>query len=244
MEKLSNSKKLQNFLIENLEKCDIQGRDGSDRLKFPDFELFPFNYLEYAEAELDNLEGNDNQKINCVSHIKRAIECELDSFLYALGLSKFIKPDNFPTKIEWIEGMGIFTPHSLRKLNAIRNEMEHEYSIPKIENIEIYFELASAFIHTLEGYLIIANDNQGVWWQIEEESKIFAFDMNYETKKAVLTFKIGENSSLVFEPSNKNEFLFGMQSYFLLSRFASDLIADSYVIRKISKMSAPSSFKQ
>ncbi|HRJ75556.1 MAG TPA: hypothetical protein PLX90_06130, partial [Anaerolineales bacterium] len=149
MENLPKSQQLKKFLINNLEKCAIQGRDGGERLEFPDFELFPFDYLEYAEAELANLEESDNKKINCVSHIKRAIECELDSFLYALGLSKFIKPDNFPVKTEWIEGMGIFTPRSLRKLNTIRNEVEHEYSIPKIQNIELYFELASAFIHTL-----------------------------------------------------------------------------------------------
>jgi hypothetical protein len=237
MEEKSKVQKLQNFITANLERIQICGRNGSDRLNFPDFELFPFDYLEYAEAEMVGIEENDNKKINCISHLKRAIECELDSFLYAMGLSTFVKPVNFPTKMEWMGGMGIFTPRSLRRLNSIRNEMEHDYSIPKIQDIELYFDLTSTFVHTLEGFLVLIDNNQILFWA--EGRKNFdetVFSVSYDYKKAILNYELGpekQSEILSFEPSNKDEFLFAFRTYLLLCRNASDLVDNAFVIKKI-----------
>lgn len=239
MDEKSKTQKLKDFIVADFGKLEIQSREGSNSLAFPEFELFPFDYLEYAETEMVGIEENDNKKINCVAHLKRAIECELDSFLYAMGLSKFIKPDNFPTKMEWIGEMGIFAPRSLRRLNAIRNEMEHDYSVSKAQDIELYFDLASAFIHTLEGFLLLVDNDQTIAWQKAESKKNFdeiVFVVSYDYKKAILTFEIGpekQTEILSFEPSNKSEFLFAFRAYLLLCRNASYLIDDSYVIKRI-----------
>jgi len=237
MEVQTKKQQLRDYIIANIEKLEMQGRNGMDRLSFPDFELFPFDYLEYAEAEMAGIETNDNKKINCIAHLKRAIECELDSFLYAMSLSKFIKPDNFPTKMEWLGAMGIFTPRSLQRLNTIRNRIEHDYTIPNIQDIELYFDLASTFIHTLEGFLLLIDNNQVLFWADSEKNfEETVFSVSYDYKKALLEYRIGHEKQpeiLKFEPSNKDEFLFAFRSYLLLCRSASDLVDEAYVIKKI-----------
>lgn len=72
---LSDSQRLKNFIIENFGIIEIQSKEVTNRLEFPDFELLPFDYLEYAEKELADIKENNAKKINCISHIKRAIEC-------------------------------------------------------------------------------------------------------------------------------------------------------------------------
>ena len=58
----------------------------------PKFELYPRDYLLFAEQELDNCQigteesTRERHLINCVSTLKRAIDCELDIFLEAFCL--------------------------------------------------------------------------------------------------------------------------------------------------------------
>lgn len=240
MDGKSKVQRIQDFIVDSLPRMEVCSTEGTNRLEFPDFELFPFDYLEYAEAEIVESDGNDNKRINCISHLKRAIECELDSFMYAMGLNNFIRPGNFPTKMEWLGKMGIFSPRSLRRLNMIRNEMEHSYSIPKVQDLELYFDLASTFVHTLEGFLLLIDRNQVVCWTESGKFSLnnIVFSVSYEYKNAILTYDLGKDKNpevVSFEPSSKDDFLFAFHNYLLLCRNASDLVDDGFVIKKIQK---------
>ncbi|MEH7321210.1 hypothetical protein V7113_30525, partial [Priestia megaterium] len=93
--------------------------------------------------------------INCVAHLKRAIDCQLDINLYALNIYKIFQKSNlkFARKLEFFRDIGIFNSRTLERFNNVRNKMEHYYSIPKFEDIEVYFDLVTAFVALLESML-------------------------------------------------------------------------------------------
>lgn len=228
------SKTLYDFAIRCFEHMNIEGASG-EGIDFPEFDLMPFDYLEYAEAEIEG--KSDASRINCVSHLKRAVECEMDTFLYAFGLNKAIKPNNFPTKMEWIGKMGIMNSRSLKKLNLIRNKVEHEYSVPEIADLETYFELANAFVHVLEGYLLLMTYNREVSWKTAPGSAVnTSLEIHYLSAKALIVFKWAENENLQtleFAPDSKDDFLFAIQAYLLFCREASGLINSAFVIDRL-----------
>jgi hypothetical protein len=43
-------------------------------------------------------------------------------------------------------------------LNTVRNKMEHSYEIPKIQELEVYFDLVVAFVAVLEKTTIITGN--------------------------------------------------------------------------------------
>lgn len=46
----------------------------------PKFEILPREYLSYAEGEIDR--DSVVSRINCIGHLKRALECQVDIFLH------------------------------------------------------------------------------------------------------------------------------------------------------------------
>lgn len=129
---------------------------GGGIVGLPDYEIHPREFLEYAEAELSDLQSN-RSVINCISNLKRAIDCQIDIFLYSLNLFNYYKKKRLgiDRKLGFIEKCGMFSKYSLSRINAIRNKLEHEYKTPKIDDIYVYFDIVSAFISTLEVQLLI-----------------------------------------------------------------------------------------
>lgn len=139
---------------EDLEVVDYE----SQRLDFPNYELTPFDYLEYARSELED--GSVGSRINCVSHIKRAVECELDTLFYLVGLRS--PKRNFPAKMEFVRSAGLLSNRSLETFNTVRNRVEHEYQAPEVEDLGLYFDLAESFVLALEGYFFMLKECPGL----------------------------------------------------------------------------------
>ncbi|MEE3951649.1 hypothetical protein [Peribacillus frigoritolerans] len=156
--KIAKSHVLKDFLIENLPLMSYDSSFGSSP-SFPRFDLFARDYLQFAEHELLQLK-NDSSKIehihliNCVSHLKRAIDCQLDVCLHVLNIKVFKEKNlGFNAKLNFFKAAGLFNSFSLNRFNTIRNKMEHHYQIPKIEDIESYFDFVSAFVSVLESMI-------------------------------------------------------------------------------------------
>ncbi|MCQ6360483.1 MULTISPECIES: hypothetical protein [Bacillus cereus group] len=154
----NNTEILRGFLAENFYKLETEGGSGSN-LSFPNFDLFARDYLLFAEHEILQLKNNLTNiehvhLINCVSHLRRAIDCQLDICLDVLKIKVFKKKNlSLEAKLKFFEEAGVFSSFSLSRFNRIRNKMEHGYQLPKIEDIETYFDLVSAFISVLESML-------------------------------------------------------------------------------------------
>jgi len=147
--------KIQQYLTENLSEMYLD-YSGGGTFNFPKFDLFARDYLRFAEHELLQLQKNTNiiehiHLINCVSHLKRAIDCQLDTCFYILNLQVFKKKNlSLNAKLSFLKSAGIFNTFSLSRFNTIRNKMEHDYKIPDIEDIETYYDLVSALVSILE----------------------------------------------------------------------------------------------
>ncbi|OOR17234.1 hypothetical protein [Bacillus cereus] len=152
---INKSDELRRFLIDNFYILEVEGASGGS-LFFPDFDLFARDYLLFAEHELKQLKKNETNidhihLINCVSHLRRAIDCQLDTCFEVLNIKVFKKKNlSLEAKLKFLEDAGVFSSFSLTRLNKIRNSMEHGYKIPEIKDIETYFDLVSAFISVLE----------------------------------------------------------------------------------------------
>lgn len=211
-------------------------------IAFPEFDLMPDEYLRFAEKELER--GTDESRINCVSHLKRAIDCELDTFFHILSIGGEIKKRNlkFATKMDLVRGMGVVSPRSLTKLNFLRNRLEHEYAIPDFKDIEVFFDLAAAFISMIEGYIHMFVSNSEMQWTNEEsdDDDSFWLETQYSFDSRSVTFRIGKNakrSVFTFKFDDIEDYVWGMKLHFMLCR-GIFLVSTDWILSEIRKEEA------
>lgn len=170
MNNLTRSERLRSFILENVDSLEFEAYDYPFD-KVPDFELNPRDYLQYEEEELDR--GTDTNLINCISNLKRALDCQVDSYLHTFNLLTLVREKNLGinTKLEFLSKVGIFSSRSLSRFNTIRNKIEHEYKATHIEDIDVYFDLISAFISILERASLI---HRGLDGYINQPTNQFA----------------------------------------------------------------------
>ena len=140
---------LQDFIKANAKDLQWTGGQGAI-FAYPEYELYARDYLTFAEQELQV--QSESGLINCIAHLKRAMDCQLSMCLYALGLLDVFNKRNLgiDKRLQFLQKCGIFSARTLSRLNAKRNKMEHSYEVPKIQDLEAYFDLVVAFVSILE----------------------------------------------------------------------------------------------
>jgi len=104
-------------------------------------DLKPKDYLKFANEDVES--GLTHSRINALSNAKRAIDCQVDNILDALGMRK---GNNFPSRIESMESLGLAAPRIIKKVVKLRNRLEHEYYYPSNEEVEDAIDIAHLFI--------------------------------------------------------------------------------------------------
>jgi hypothetical protein len=233
---------LRSFLLQHLHLIGVFESTGA-YLDLPEFELYARDYLGFAERELERYQTEpDNDRahlINCVSHLKRAMDCQFDTFLFAFNLSKAVGKSRLSVgnKIDFLESIGAFSSRSLVRLNTIRNRMEHEYEIPKIEDIEVYFDLVTAFVAVLESVLTLGEKARiRRFITAEDTEKDIGFiQIEYTQSRPSLEacWGLGDSEqNLTATPSQRTEFTFLFRVWLLLCRidgFASQNYMTAYL---------------
>jgi hypothetical protein len=109
------------------------------------FEIKSRDFLSYAEYDVNS--NYEHHLINALSNVKRAIDCQIDSLLFAFGLYRKSKEENwrFPYKVSILKELGITSPRILNKINTKRNQLEHQYSSAKREDVEDALDVATLF---------------------------------------------------------------------------------------------------
>lgn len=184
--------KIRKFLMEYFDMLIFDSGSGEE-LKFPDFELNAYDYLDFAEEELDK--ETDASRINCISNLKRAIDCQLDTFLYVINLYNVFCKNNlkFATKLDFFKECDVFSSRSLVRLNTIRNKMEHEYNKPKINDIEVYYDLAVSFVSVLEKTILVLMTFTNMEFVFDEEyspNGIFRIRYNVEKPSIIVQYSM------------------------------------------------------
>lgn len=121
---------------------------GGDRLEL-DFEISPHEFLAQAAVDLQS-EGRA-ALFNSITNSRRAILCEMDRVLGALGFR--IEIMTTKSKTDLLRFLGLPTPNILRKVGQTRNELEHEYKIPPQDKVEDALDIAVLFVHAMDRHL-------------------------------------------------------------------------------------------
>jgi len=115
------------------------------------FDLKAEDFLNCAE---EDIKGNkDKDIINALSNAKRAIENRADLLLYAFGYPILEEQWNFPNKVEILNNIGVTAPRILRKINKIRNLLEHKYKLPTREEVEDAIDVAILFLEYTKRFI-------------------------------------------------------------------------------------------
>jgi hypothetical protein len=113
----------------------------------PPWPLTPASYLDFARS--DFARAGAHGWVNALGNAKRALHCQVDALLYALGLFEVAGREGwrFPQKIDVLTEAGIVTPNTLRRLNTARNAVEHEYAVPSgPTELEAYIDTVELFV--------------------------------------------------------------------------------------------------
>lgn len=121
--------------------------EGRNTQQLP-WEITPAEYIQFAQQDLDDTGRRGT--VNALGNAKRALECQLDSLLLALGLPK---GKNVPKKLETLNQIGIIAPRILSKINRHRNELEHEYVCPNADTVADFVDVALLFVEATKVHI-------------------------------------------------------------------------------------------
>lgn len=160
--KIENNLKINwtNFMIyEN----DIRGDLDSN------FEIKPLEWLRYSKESFST--GTIKGRVDGLSNAKRAIECQIDSLISYIGYDykifdnsteytttkKYIKQNykgkdviGVTDRVKFLNILGLAPLYLVSKIRNLRNIMEHEYIIPREEEVKEAIEVAEVFVHASE----------------------------------------------------------------------------------------------
>jgi hypothetical protein len=110
------------------------------------FDVTPDEFIEFAKEDLKS--NMRNSSLNALANSKRALDCQLDCVLASLGYLDSARRHRWgiPQKFEWMQNLGLITPQILRRINRMRNLLEHEYVMPTHESVEDAFDVVTLFI--------------------------------------------------------------------------------------------------
>lgn len=233
---LNNYRLLKDFLNENIGQLERSGGSGKQQI-YPKFEISAREFLEYAESELKG--KTLKNKINCVSNLKRAVDCAFDAFLYVYGLYDIVSDKNlkFEAKLNFLKAIGIISPISFVRLNTIRNKLEHKYKKPEIQELEVYFDLVSAFISILEAKMFNSLDRIEFIFKDNTSLKDY-FVIEYFSEGPIIKVSWslkGEKFKIKVETSNYKEFTYFFRVFFLLFDKYVGYKDDKYILEKINE---------
>ncbi|WP_195576174.1 hypothetical protein [Paenibacillus sp. 1001270B_150601_E10] len=224
--------KLRMFLIQYIDELTPCG-GGGGMPDLPEFDLYAVDYLDFAQVELEK--NTSVSLINCVSHLKRAMDCQLDTFLFVYNLYNITAKKNlkFEKKLDFLNDIGVFNSRVLVRINTIRNRMEHKFEIPKITDIEMYFDLVSAFVAILQSLIVFTLESS-----LEYEYSKGSFSIFYSSDEPSVVVRIYEDTGveyrIVANTSNMFEFTYFFKVWFLLVQ-SGGFASNKYILRKLDE---------
>ncbi|MBC3898238.1 hypothetical protein GH811_01235 [Acetobacterium malicum] len=162
--------------------------------KFLHNDVMPNDFLIYAEDELELL--TKKSKINTISHLKRALDCQIDIFLESLHLKKIFDKNNlkFEQKTKFLADIGILSVTSINKLNLIRNKIEHEYIDPDIKDLQAYHDIVWFVIEILEAKLLLISACNEVYYMVDCGIRNYSCAIVYDIKNSGFKITIRDYS--------------------------------------------------
>jgi hypothetical protein len=109
-------------------------------------------YLIFAEEDLGD--GNSARNlVNAITNAKRALHLRMEDMCLGFGFNAFGGPKSFPRMVDYISRFGIAAPRILNRLNQLRNQVEHDYISPNLQDVETFIDVASLFIAATQRWI-------------------------------------------------------------------------------------------
>jgi hypothetical protein len=150
----------------NLDFSDLYFEEDTGTTFHFDFEIKPGDFITFAKADL--YDPGTRGLVNALSNAKRAIDCQADGFLNAIGIdSSNIEKQlgregiasiaydksskNGLLKFRLLEVLGIATPSIVKRMRTLRNLLEHEYKKPSRRSVSDAIGVAELFVQACGG---------------------------------------------------------------------------------------------
>lgn len=240
------------FLSENIHELVHEGGGGFIS-ELPEFDLYPYDYLQYAERNLNTYYNSkskiekDESLISCVSNLKRALDCQIDCLLFNYNLKSIVDKRNLSLnkKMEFLSKAGIFRSKSIERLISIRNKVEHNYSIPTIDDLEALFDLVTAFTAILNSLIAHSTSIDTEFASFSENNSDdsqnqIIFTINYIKEKSTFIVKMYDKEKKIdtkyhfsFEKDHESFALIFKANYLLHQRLAYS--TDELILEKLKQ---------
>lgn len=244
LDRMDSKKEIIKFFEKYIEEFRGSGGSGKD-LSQPHFDITPRDFLDFAEKDLEQPDST-HSLVNATSNLKRAVDCQLDSFLMLLNLDNFYRKKRLGVdrKLGFLEKAGLFRSKSLEKLNKLRNRLEHHYEIPKIEDVEVYYDLVVAFVSVIEGAMPLVGHNSELDMELEcggsisttymSEKPSIKIELKHkETElRLCLTCDLSEADSNI---EKLEEFAFFFKTHSLLRLYDEGISSSKHVLKMLNK---------
>tara|TARA_R110001583_G_scaffold18574_1_gene73774 strand:+ start:557 stop:1192 length:636 start_codon:yes stop_codon:yes gene_type:complete len=147
--------------------------------------------LDYFDFALKDFESGDGErfKINAFSNAKRALHLQVETLANAFGFKKAFnnKTPNFHDYLKYCNKCGVITPRILKKLNKIRNAVEHDYYSPTKDEVENIIDVVELFLAATERYI----------FQFPVELEFLPFKFENDNLPRINAIKISANSGVL-----------------------------------------------
>jgi len=229
--------KLSEFLLNHISQMHTESGMGP-AIDLPHYDMCPRDYLEAAESGLNST--TKIEKTDCVMHMKQAMECQLNTLFDFFNLSVFKKRNlKLEKQLSFLHEAGVFNRHSLVRLNAMRNKVEHEHVVPN-EDLFLYYDLVSAFISVCEhimGYLRFSSMAFDIY--NDKGEPIGGLTITYERSGPTIRAEWEISNATEYctaNMSNHEEFAYLFRVFLLLPR--KDFLSLNYVVSQVNKVSS------
>ncbi|WMO23924.1 hypothetical protein NI374_06680 [Vibrio parahaemolyticus] len=200
-------------LPSNYDDFDPHFSSGWDKVSYP-VETTPRVYLDFAieDFESSSEEKQSRTLVNALSNAKRALHLQVETIAKSLGFVQQKRGfPNFHAYLGFCEKCGVVTPRILKKLNTVRNAVEHEYYIPTESETEDFIDVVELFLAATDKFIYqFPVDLEWLPGKVDESIK---FDIRYVKLKpnsgtlTLISYEKGKDESLELDPSMDEYFV-------------------------------------
>jgi hypothetical protein len=118
---------------------------GGSPISYPTKGVWPSTYLDFAKFDFEEAK-TQRCFVNAVSNAKRALHYQVDALAVALGWTHFKARNDFPTKLNFLGSCGVLSPTIIKRINKLRNSVEHDYYMPNEDETLEYLEIVELYL--------------------------------------------------------------------------------------------------
>ena len=130
------------------------------------------DYLTFAKTDL--LDGHTSRHlINSIANAKRALHLRLEDLCLGFGAGSLNKLQSFPKLMGYVQSCGIVAPSVLQRLNELRNDVEHDYKVPELTEVNIFIDVVELFLFATDRWCDRQPCDAEYYQEVETEAGAF-----------------------------------------------------------------------